>query len=225
MLCFTKIELDVSNQKELQSAVDFAFKHKCPAIIVSPELVAQSILMRGIKQGKFKIISTIDYPKGNNYGPTKMRGMLIESLKADGFEIMLSGGSRTSIIKEVTILSKFMDGYMHPSTEIRYTIGVGNRTKDEINAMLEGLKGIPQPTLVRTTPYTKIKIIDGSPDRHTRTIENIHGRLNVPLKISGNINGDVIAQCKAAKYAQSLSQAIDLVNNLSKFENINNIVK
>lgn len=209
MVSISKLEIDVYSSGEIRDAIDFAIKNKCTAIVVPPDLVLQANLARGVHRGKFKIISTVDYPKGVNYCHDKMRGMPVESLSADGFEILLSKGDKASITKEVTTLSKFLRDYLPSTTELRFTLGTTDKPKDQIETILNAMKLLPQPAMVRTAQLSKVKVSYGTIKYHNDLIDEITSIFNTRVKLSGNITREAVLQCsRAVKFGVSLSQAV-----------------
>ena len=70
-----------------------------------------------------------------------------------------------------------------------------------------------------TTPsQLKLQVGKANPDVHNSTIEMVHGTINVPMKISGNINNvRTITSCQSAsRYAVSLSQAKNIIKEFQQ---------
>jgi len=212
-----KIELDINKPQIVRPASEFAVKNRCPAVVTIPELISHAAISRGVLNGNYKILSTVDWPKGNRSLFDKFRGMPSEALAADGFEILLSQLPRNDAIKEVRFLSQFLKDNFPPTIEIRFVYGFGmpDRKIELFKDYCEALKFIPTPTLVRTTPLTKVPASSGSIEAHQNNIDLIRSLRDVPVKISGNINLKILSGCKAARYGCSFEQARLLFNEIT----------
>jgi len=96
-----RVELDVLKRPDLDQATRFAIKHKCPAMVVAPELARATTINRALGRGTFKIFTAVDWPKGNQHLSDKFRGMPSESVDVDGFEILLTANGKAAISKEL----------------------------------------------------------------------------------------------------------------------------
>lgn len=219
-MTLTKIELDIYKHNEIKEACEFAFKYRCPVIVVPPELVSQARLHRGVAQGKFKIVSSIDAPKGINYAHNKLRGVPVEAMSADGFEIMLTGGDKKAIVNEIKFLSTLSRDYFPPGTEVRFTLGVDKRDSEQVKNMLEAFKAVPQPALLRTTPLTSVKVASGTHEYHNNIKKLISDIYRCKIKISGNINRNVIVNCDAHRYAMNIEQARSIIREAQDLEKL-----
>ena len=69
----SKLELNLLNQRTSPEFVcDFAIKHRIPAIVIPPDLVAPVLTRRMIRSGQFKIIVALDFPNGKNFAMDKL---------------------------------------------------------------------------------------------------------------------------------------------------------
>ena len=163
-MLLSKMEIDVSNLKQLDEACDIASEYSCPAIVVPPTIVTPAVIKRGILRGKWKIVTLVDHPKGKQYRDQKFRGMPSDSLQADGYEVLLTEGNKNEVHREVQWLSNFFDQYFAPITELRFTIGIGldNRDGDFIESICEAASKIPSPSFIRNTHLTKLPSALGS---------------------------------------------------------------
>ena len=214
MYALTKIDLDVAKNDRLDEAADLAKKYFCKAIVVPPELVAQSLIMRGIKQAKFKIISQIDWLKGDQYGREKFRGITTEALSADGFEVMLTARDNYGdVFNELKYLAQFFGEYFAQLVEFRIVLGTDmpGRNKQVIEHMLNGCKHIPLPTYIRTTPGTRLNHTNSDLESLNKTVDNIKKIVNAPIKVSGAMSPDIYDHCKADQYGISIQQLKELV--------------
>lgn len=207
------LEIDVAKNEQLQEAIDLTIRHIMPAIVVAPDLVPLATIMRGVRRGNFKIISMIDWPKGDQYGKDKFRGVPIEALNSDGFEIIISPRDPMSIVSEIKYLTTFLREQFHPLFEIRYVLEMQQgRSEEQISAMLGAFKQIPMPAMARTTHLNKIAAqisLEGQ-------IIEIRKSCAVPVKLSGNIDFKVykdLEKLKPERFGVSLQQAQAIIKD------------
>lgn len=220
----TKFELDISKTSQIDEAVDFAIRYKCPAIVVPPELVATMNIARGVKSGKFKIITAIDWPRGVNFGPNKFMGIDAEAIASDGFEILLTNCSPQMVKEEIKYIYDLKDGYFSaPFVDFRLILGyyIDDRTEEFFKTVLDELKSRQRPTMIRTSHLTKIPATKSTVEAHSEVIKFIKANTGTPIKISGNINAKIVAGCKNVDfYAVTPQQAKSILEDM---ENVNNI--
>lgn len=221
----TKLELDVMQASELDQAFMAASQHTLPAIVVHPQLMAQAIVFRAKRRGRFKLIAPIDWPKGELFGMTKLRGITTEMLQADGFEIMLTGNKNEAEIRnEARIISAFLRNYVSKLAEIRFVLGCFTRSQDEIIRMCSVMKDIPAPALIRTDHHTKAQATKANAKAYIALLSAIRGVSAHPIKLSGNIDSvKIINSCLqpegivgAAKFAVTLQQLQAIIKELQK---------
>lgn len=206
----TRLEIDVMQINEIQEASELAFKYGLPAIIVHPNLSSDAIIARQRMNGKFKIITPIDWPKGEAFGTTKLRGITIDTFETDGFEFLLTPKkSKGDTCNEAKALTEFIKKRMSELAEIRFVIGTSMRPDENIMTLCEGMIGVPSPNLIRTDILTKTQLNKANADEHNRHITTISSIIRLPIKVSGNINSmkSMAACVGAAKFAVSLVQA------------------
>lgn len=213
----TKLELDVMMASEILPAFELAVRHCLPAVVVHPQLVAQASLARLSKRGRFKIITTVDWPKGELYGIDKFRNINTGALDADGFEIFLTGGRTKNEMKnEIRDLTTFIRQRLSQTVEVRFVLGALEREVEECLDMCRGLDGSPIPSFIRTDLHTKGQISKFSPKAHNDLIERMQEITATPIKISGNIdNVKFITQSKAQRYAVSVTQLEKVIKELT----------
>lgn len=212
-----KVELDVMKQNQLAEASDFCAKHKCPTMVVAPDLVTNATVSRSLVRGSYKVLTTVDWPKGTQFLSDKFRGLPSEALNADGFEILLTPTKRVGANKEIKFLSDFFKEHFPPTIEFRFVLGWYDqeRTTEHFAAMCEAMKLIPNPSMIRTTHLTKVQASEGLPEAHDELIKFITSIKPVPVKISGNVNMHVRSKCKRAeRFACTLDQAVQLQKEL-----------
>lgn len=213
-MIFTKLEIDVMQGNELSDSVDLAIKHRFPALVVHQGLAGDAIRLRGARRGRFRIITPVDWPKGEHFGTFKFRNMLLDSLEADGFEICLTGNKNAIETRnEAKAISDFVTNHIGELTEVRFVLGTTLFTEENIAAMCEGLKGVRTPTYLRNDTQVRLQVSKANANLHNALIDKILGTLSVPIKLSGNINGiKAVATCdRARRFAVNLSQARTIV--------------
>ena len=219
MPLLANLELDVVKSDNIQKVIEFTKKNACPAIVVSPDMVSTYIINRGIGQAKFKIIAAVDWPRGEQYGIEKMRGMTVDALSADGFEIILTAKYNYGEIKsEVKYLSKFFSDYFNKFNELRFVLDIdqNNRARQAIAYMLTACKEIPLPRLVRTIHLNKLPPTQATAKNFNKHIEYIKSLVNVPIKISGGVTYKLYSTVPADRFAASLSQAEQIAVEMHK---------
>jgi len=224
-----KVEIDVMKQVQLRKVTEFVQRHKCPALIVAPDLVTSASVARTLVRGSHKIIAAVDWPKGAQFMSDKFRGMPTEAVGADGFEILLTPGRKVEIVKEIKFLVAFFRDHFPPAVELRFVLGwfAPDRNEEMFEHMLEAFKQVPTPTLVRTTHLTKLTSADGSVDSQKGIMDKILNIKRVPIKLSGNIGLQVRLACRMAhRFACTIDQAKELQANLSNgvIEQMDNVV-
>lgn len=222
-LSLSNVEIDVTKQDQLQDACLLAVKHHVQAIVVTPDLVPASIIMRGIKAGKFSIIALIDCPKGEQYSRDKFRGIPAEALNADGYEILLTARpTQSEIISEVKYLSDFCRTYLS-TPEIRFILNLDNppRSRDTIKHMLLACRQIPMPSMIRNTCLTKVPPGNASKDAFDNQYKFINEHFRCKIKMSGNITPEIYKTIKSDKFTVTLQQA----QNIIKESNIKKEIK
>lgn len=175
-------------------------------------------MLRIARKKPFKIITTVDWPKGESNGRAKFGGLIAEAFQADGFEIYATATDSVKWQAEATQISEFIHGTLAPSVEIRYVLGVQARDSDQILKILRGCQKIPTPAYVRTDHNLKCQITRANPDVHNAHVDLITQHCPMPVKISGNVNSaKAVTSCyNASRFAVSLAQATIIVKELEK---------
>lgn len=216
---FNRLELDIMQANELVEGIELAIKYNFPAMIVSPGLSGDAIRMRGRLRGRFKIITPVDWPKGDNFGSTKFRGLSTDALEADGFEICLTGGKDEGATRnEAKTLSEFIRFHIGELTEIRFVLGTSVRPEANIVSLCKGLVGIRTPTFVRTDTQLKLQVSKANTEMHNSLINLITKIVRVPIKISGNITSvrSVTGSPEASRFAVNLAQARGIIKEFTQ---------
>jgi deoxyribose-phosphate aldolase len=216
---FNRLELDVMQANELKESVELAFKYKFPAIVVHPGLASDALRARGAVRGQFKIITPVDWPKGDNFGIVKFRGLSLDAVETDGFEIMLTGGkSEGDTRNEAKALTEFVKRQISDQTEVRFVLGSFMRDNDNLAALCRGLLHVRTPTLVRTDTQLKLQVSKANTEEHNRVVNLIRSIVQVPVKVAGNIAGvrSVTGCPDAARYAVNLLQARTIIKEFQQ---------
>lgn len=222
----TKLEIDVMQINELDQAIQLAAIHNLPAIVVHPQLVTQAIGTRIRRNGRFKLISTVDWPKGDTYGMNKLRGLTKEMMELDGFEILLTGGkSEIENRNEIRVITEFIRNNIGPRLEIRFVLGTHTKTDAECMHMARVMKDIQAPALIRTDNHLRMQVTKANAKTHSALVESIRTVCGLPLKVSGNIDSvRTIAGCLTVpnpptRFAVSLQQMQQVIKELQQQPN------
>lgn len=218
MSVLNRLEIDVMQHSEVYEAANIAYKYNLPGLVVHPALAADAHIARGRLRGRFKLITPVDWPKGENRGMNKMRGLSSDALEADGFEILLSPDISASDIKlDIHTIYNFIRKHVSKDAEIRFVLGTNGRGEHVIATMSSCFVGIPTPAYIRNDVTTKVQMSKANSSIHNQTGAIIHSILRVPLKISGNINNiKAITSCEnATKFAVNLQQAQQILKEFN----------
>lgn len=211
---FNRLEIDVMQLNEVAEAVELAYKYKFPAIVVHPGLSSDAIIAKSRAGGKFKIITPIDWPKGETFGVTKMRGLLMDSLETDGFEFLLTPNkSELDTRNEARALTEFVKQHLSDSTEVRFVLGTSFRSEANIDTMCKGLLTVRTPAMIRTDTQLKLQVGKANAEEHNRQITKIRDIIKAPIKICGNITNlkSVMSCTNAARFGVNLLQARTII--------------
>jgi len=197
----SKLEIDISQVNELKDASALAVKYNIPALVVHPNLINQAIILRGKQQGKYKIITQIDWPNGNNHCLNKFRGVPVDGMDSDGYEIAINNAT-TNI--DLINMSEFIINKIDKLYEIRYVV-----LTNDFSSMRSLFSGVYTPNFIRNCIDNKIKN-----NKYNDFFNSNAGTFKI--KVSGNIN-DVksIIETKADRYAVNLHQAKTIINEFN----------
>lgn len=215
----TKLELDLMQANEMDNGFQLASQHHLPAVVVHPQLMAQALTLRAKRRGRFKIITTIDWPKGEAYGMLKLRGITSEVMEADGFEIMLTPNKNDAEIKnEAKLLTSFLKSHISQFAEVRFVLGCLVRPFEEIIRTCAVLRGIPAPSIIRTDHHIKAQVSKANLKMHSGRLMDIRKEIAHPLKVSGNI--DSLKVIAGLQSTSGLTGTIRFAVNLMQLKNI-----
>lgn len=219
---FSRLEIDVMQVGEILEAVELTIKYKLPSIVVHPGLSSDAIIARSRAGGKFKIITPIDWPKGETFGVNKMRGLSMDSLETDGFEFLLTPNkSETDTRNEARALTEFVKQHLTDQIEVRFVLGSSIRTTENIISMCKGLLTVRTPSMIRTDTQLKLQVNKANPEEHNRQISMIRETIKAPIKLSGNINNlkSVVSCDNATRFAVNITQARSIIKEFSSQPN------
>jgi len=213
-----KLEIDVTQLNELVDAVNLAVRYNIPALIINQSLIGEAFLLRIARNGKFKIISPVDWSKGDNYGLLKLRGMTFAALSSDGFEILLTPNkSPEETEAEASALIECFKHTVSRTCEVRFVLHV---LQNEVPSMLmyNTLLNIRRPSMVRTDIKTKTPMGKHGTLIHNEIIRKLKSMGNLPIKSSGNFTSwRSILECNADRIAVSLTQLETIIKDYHKW--------
>ncbi len=205
---YSKLEIDVMQSTELLEASQIAHKYKLPAIVVHPGLASDAIVIKGKMRGLYKLITPVDWPKGDVFGTTKFRGLTTDALEADGFEFMIQASrSESDIAKEIKSLTDFVRQHLSQVAEIRFVL-TGIKTDEDLTKVGKAILQNPMPSFVRNDISLKTQVSKANSSTHESFINTLKGKVAVPIKLSGNINSiRSTIGLNASRFAVNLAQA------------------
>jgi hypothetical protein len=217
-IVFGKLEIDVVQQTELQEATDLMIGNGLPSMIVHPELASEAAVLRGIRQGRYKIITAVDWPKGTKKGIKKFHGLPLDAMILDGVEVLLSDGSSSEIQAEIKTITDFVRTHLPEISEIRFVLAAFSRDAEYIERACSILRKVPAPALIRTDHQLRLQQSIASVSTHNTIIASIRKHTNSPIKISGNINNirTIISCSDAARFAVNLRQAANIISETKR---------
>lgn len=185
----SRMELNVLDYNSpLPRVSEFAFKHRCPAIVTIPQLVPAFVVDRESKRGNYRIIAAIDFGS-TSFAMQKVRDMGGDATAADGFDIMCSTGRPANeIFNEIKSVSDFLKS-INRLAEIRWVLGAFTRPDAEVQNYLKCFAKYQVNWLRIDQHVTDTKI---APAQHFGMVESIRRGCKLPLKVSGNVNKEVV---------------------------------
>ena len=212
-----KLELDIMQAGELNEAMELAHVYKMNAVVVHPDLVADASMQRVKRQATYQILTTVDWPKGDKPGVSKLHSMSIHALSCDGFEIVLGIKSPGETKAETLSITEFIRRHLPRVQEIRFVLGCLSREQADIDNLCMALREVPAPNLLRTDINLRCAQAKANISAHNASLAAIQACINRPIKLCGNINSvKTIASCKAYRYGVSLKQAQTIIKELKE---------
>lgn len=221
----SKFEINIQEFENVNfnSLAEFVAKNKIYAIVSDPKHIQTLLLSRAVVNGTYKIISTIDFPEGNNVGVYKFIRENPNCVNADGYEILLScGDNDLESYNEIKSLHSYIKSYK-PFAEIRWVLKFFSADRKNIINVLNHLKKFPVP-LIRLDPHlvTQQATLDALCD----AVELIKEHVPYNIKISGNVDLDIIDELSkynnVKRFDISFKHANNLIKNLQNRATTNN---
>lgn len=212
----SKMELNVLDYNApLPRVSEFAYKHRCPAIVVLPQLVPAFVADREAKKGVYRVVAAVDFGS-TSFAMQKVRDMGGDATAADGFDIMCSAGRPANeIFNEIKSVSDFLKS-INQLAEIRWVLGAFTRPDVEIQNYLKCFAKYNASWLRIDQHVVDPKI---TPAQHFGMVESIRRGCKLPLKISGNVNREVVdhfAKDKSVRFDVTLEQANAILNSYNE---------
>ena len=213
-----KLEIDVMQANELAQAIELACVYRMPAMVVHQDLATEAVIQRAKRQAVYcKIITPINWPKGDKRGATKMHNTPVTALSQDGFEIMLCPRGFGELQAEAAELTHFIRNYLPLASEIRFIVGALTYNLTDVLVMCDALRAIPTPNFIRTDTNLRIQQARANHTSHNEILTAIRRATALPVKLSGNIGTvKMMVLCKADRYAVSLKQAQAIVKEITE---------
>lgn len=218
----TRLEIDVMQGNEILESFELAHKYRMPAVVIHPSLSSDALVCRGRSKGQYKIITPVDWPNGSQFSVDKFRGLSLDSLETDGFEIYISPNkSADDIKKEIMSCTDFIKKFLGELIEIRFVLGTRTKSDENMLNVYSALSNIKNPNMIRDDVTLKTQNYRANAETHNGFIEAVKTNISCPLKVSGNIeNIDIIDNCPQAKrFGVSLQQAKTLVRSYNNMVN------
>lgn len=219
----SKLELNIIKSATHPNAIsDFAVRNRIPVIVSSPEFIGTLVQLRAIKNGQYRIVCAIDFPTGKSFAMDKLKNLSEDFYLADGYEILISP-ERTEVESrnEMRALHGFLK-QINPLIEIRWCLGAHTRPE---KASLGALKGMSQyaPSYLRVEPHVRLPNV--GIDEHKAFVEKAKELIPFPIKLSGNVDLDLIRAFEGDRQVKhfdvDIDQAVALVKALELEEQKN----
>lgn len=213
---YSKLEIDIMQSTELLEASQLAHKYKLPALVVHQGLATDALIIKGKLRGQYKLITPVDWPKGETYGTTKFRGLTTDALEADGFEFMISvSRTEADIAKEIKTLTDFVRNHLSKTAEIRFVVA-GAKSEEDLTKLGNAILQNPMPAMMRNDISLKAQVSKANPESHEKFVTSLKSAVSVPVKISGNINTIRSTMgINAARFAVNLAQAKAIIKEFN----------
>jgi hypothetical protein len=206
-----RMELNVLDYNSAVPRVsEFAYKNRCPAIVVLPQLVPAFIADREAKKGNYRVIAAVDFG-GTSFAMQKVRDMGSDATSADGYDIMCTPGRPANeILNEVRSVSDFLKS-LNTLAEIRWVLGAYQRPYTEVQSYLNCFSRYQVSWLRLDSRIIDPKLTAA---QHVGMVASIRRGCKLPLKISGNVNKEVtdsFMDDKSVRFDVTLDQANNIL--------------
>lgn len=214
-----RLILVATKADELTSISKFARDNKCTTIFITPDIITEAVLARQMSGAAFDIIVMADFPRGQQYGMDKFKGMNAEFFTADGYDITLNTTrSYRDIPNEIRTVCSFVRDMINPVAKISLTLNRSSRQKDNeymhcVDACVKS-----RVNMLRIESNPKVQPILANLEMHKHTVDMIKKSHSIPLVVCGNVNYKIYdnLMSRSVKYAVSLDQAMRLIADIER---------
>lgn len=206
------LELDVMQRADLRQALDFTIKHSLRSVVVHQNLATTADLIRMSINGKFKIFTPIDWPKGELNGISKFRGVPHSTLSSDGFEICVNSNDTEQDLRDIA------DFVGSISRELRFVVGVYSKSQQEVDEIVAKLVSVSPSSMIRTDTVLKVQQSKGNIEANTNIANTMKNAGVKSIKLSGNFTTmkNLLGCCWANAVGVSLFQANSIIGDINK---------
>ena len=217
----SKLEINVlSPDVNYRLVSDFAIQHRCRSIVLTPEFIPMALSDRSAKNGKFNIVAAVDFPFGKNFALDKFKNVEPAALGVEGMDILLTPGrTQVETANEMKAMVDFIKGAVNPTVVIRYVVGCYSNAWDDVERALDASKSLPCE-IVRVDQNLNPPQV--GIDKHLETMNRLKNLTPKVLKLSGNIDLDVIEEAlkidNRTIFDVDISQAVKIVGQIKDRE-------
>jgi hypothetical protein len=216
----TRLEINVLTPDiDIAAVSTFAIKHRCPAIVITPEFAPAVLTDRAAKNGQYNIINAVDFPDGKSFCFDKFRDLQdVMTLEVDGMDILLtSNKTHVETKNEVKSLVEFLRQAVNPTWDLRYVLGYFTRSTEEIDNMLDAAK-VYAPSLIRIDQHLEIPNV--GVEQHIKAIKNLRPKTPKHMKVSGNVDLTTIEELlkidTRLRFDVTMKQALHIANQIAQ---------
>lgn len=152
----TKFEINITDTNvDPVAAADFAQRNRCPAVVVSPEYIAQTVNNKIAKRGNYSIIATVDFPKGQRFSLEKLNRSGDDIGAAEGYDVLLSTHrSQVECNNEMRAILQFLKS-LNPVVDLRWSLRMHTDSDEDSRKVLTNLTKHPA-RFIRVDPHLEI---------------------------------------------------------------------
>lgn len=156
----SRFEINILNYRNSpQSAIDFASKNNCAAVVCPPDLVIPVLQYRSVGNYQYKVIVAIDFPDGRNRALDKFKMLSDQSqsiLGADGYDVVITEQTDVATRNEMRSLYGYLKGF-NRLAEVRWCIQALSRELSgvQIESLAASVTQYP-PAFVRMDSTTNM---------------------------------------------------------------------
>lgn len=212
----TKFEINVtSSNVDPIAAADFAQRNRCPAVVVHPEYIAQTVNNKIAKRGNYSIIATVDFPKGQRFSIDKLNMSGEDIGAAEGYDVLLSTHrSQVESNNEMRAVLQFLRS-LNPVVDLRWSLKMHTDSEEDSRKILENLAKHPC-RFVRVDPHLDIPNV--GLEQHKKHFALIREFMATPIKLSGNLDLETVRffaeNHPNCRFDVTMEQAVSIVQKL-----------